>query len=95
MRSGRTLLTLFVLSMSPMAFACTVCHSPTAQQVRAGIFGSNFAGRLLLIASPFPLLALAIVAVHVGMPDLDDLPDLNIRRFSAGRRVTTPQDSPS
>ena len=40
----------------------------TGQQVRAGIFNDEFWSTLLVVASPFPVLLLAIAAYHFGWP---------------------------
>jgi len=46
--------------------ACTLCNTPTGEQVRAGIFNESFGGNLLLTVAPFPLLAAIVVAMHFG-----------------------------
>ncbi len=71
MRSSRVLTTASVLLTSCMAHACTVCGTSTGRQVRAGIFDGHFLHTLLLVALPFPAFALAVAAVHLGMPELD------------------------
>lgn len=43
--------------------ACPVCHSDLGQQVRAAIFNGEFAWHLLVVALPFPLLALTAAAM--------------------------------
>lgn len=49
-----------------IASACPVCHTPTGQQVRAGIFDERFGENLLLTLAPFPALAAVVVAMHFG-----------------------------
>jgi hypothetical protein len=58
------------LPIPALSNACTVCHSSTAQLVRAGIFNAGFFHTFGLVTLPVPILALAVVAVHFGMPDL-------------------------
>ena len=43
--------------------ACPVCHSDLGQQVRAAIFNGEFAWHLLVVALPFPLLALTAMGL--------------------------------
>lgn len=52
--------TLFPL----VAAACPICNTETGELVRAGIFGNDFWTTLLVVASPFPVLLLAIAAYH-------------------------------
>jgi hypothetical protein len=58
------------LVSAPAAEACTVCHSTTAQQVRDGIFNSQFLRTLGLVALPVPLLAFAVAGIHFGMTEI-------------------------
>ncbi len=51
-----------------LLLACTVCDSDTGQQVRAGIFNNDFVPTLAAVLAPFPLLLLAVAAVHVLAP---------------------------
>ncbi len=46
------------------ADACPFCNTETGKQVRAGIFASDFWTTFLVVASPFPVLLLAIAAYH-------------------------------
>jgi hypothetical protein len=48
------------------ALACPVCESETGQQIRAGIFDERFGRNVLLVLSPFPVLAALGAALHVG-----------------------------
>jgi hypothetical protein len=50
--------------------ACPLCHTPTGQQVRAGIFDGWFATRLLVTAAPFPVLAGIVAAIYMAKPKL-------------------------
>ena len=54
--------------MQGTAQACVTCNSPTACQVRHGIFDGNFLHTLLLIAAPFPVLLLAVALVYFIFP---------------------------
>lgn len=42
------------------AHACTLCHTPTAREVRHVVLEHGFAGNLMAIALPLPLLLAAI-----------------------------------
>ena len=50
------------------ALACPVCDSATGQEVRAGIFGADFASNLLAVVLPFAAVAAVVAAVHFGVP---------------------------
>lgn len=52
------------------AHACVVCASPTAEQVRAGLFDGHFLHTLVLTALPFPVFAAVIAGIHFGPPTL-------------------------
>ncbi|MBA2622098.1 MAG: hypothetical protein H0U88_00570 [Chthoniobacterales bacterium] len=56
------------LAVPSLAFACTVCDTDTGEQLRAGIFGSDFWSTLLVVVSPFPVLLLTLAAIHLGFP---------------------------
>lgn len=51
-------------TVAPAAFACTLCDSATAAQVRAAVLGPQLLENLAGLAAPLPALALAILAVH-------------------------------
>jgi len=51
-----------------LALGCTVCDSETGAAVRVGIFGNDFWGTLAAVASPFPVLLLAIALLHRRIP---------------------------
>ena len=55
-------LLVVVLAGASTASACPYCDTSIGQQVRAGIFNSDFGYNLAVTLSPFPVL-LAIVAV--------------------------------
>jgi hypothetical protein len=65
MRSAAWTFAGLVLHAS-VASACTLCHTPTGQQVRAGIFNESFGNNLLLTLAPFPVLAAVVLALHFG-----------------------------
>jgi uncharacterized membrane protein len=48
--------------------ACPVCDTETGQQVRAGIFGGNFASDLFATALPFVILLVLVALLHFGPP---------------------------
>jgi hypothetical protein len=49
------------------AWACTICHSPTAWGVRHLLFEHDFVYNLAAVAAPIPLL-LAIIALVAREP---------------------------
>jgi hypothetical protein len=49
------------------AVACPVCATGTGEAVRAGI-ASDFGLHLLATVAPFPILAVAVAALHWGWP---------------------------
>lgn len=51
------------LSASP-SWACTLCHSRIAEDVRAIVLGQDFWPNLAALAMPFPLLAAAILFIR-------------------------------
>jgi hypothetical protein len=51
-----------------IANACALCHSPAAEQVRAGTFNSTFGLRLLVVAAPFPIFLAIVALIYVGSP---------------------------
>lgn len=55
------------LGVSP-ALACTLCHSRTAQDVRATIFGPDFWTNVGAISSIVPVLVVAVLAVRRVSP---------------------------
>ena len=69
-----------LLLLPSLTVACTVCNTDTGQQVRGGIFGDDFWSTLLAVASPFPILLLALAAIHLGLP-------------TAGSTQSTPPDN--
>jgi hypothetical protein len=62
MDRGATASTLVGLLLPQPAWACTICHSPTAFGVRHLLFEHDFVRNAAAVAAPIPLL-LAIVAV--------------------------------
>jgi len=58
------------LSLMPLSFAatpawaCTLCHSRTAEEVRSAVFGSDFGSNLAALAAPAPVLVIAAYAAR-------------------------------
>ena len=77
MNCRRLVLTLTLLCSAVSASACPVCDSATGKEVRAGVFGDDFARNLTAIALPFAAVAGVAAAVHFGLP---------LRGRSNGRR---------
>jgi hypothetical protein len=50
------------------ALACPVCETDTGQQVREGIFNSDFGGTLAAMVLPFLVLASVVAVIHGGTP---------------------------
>jgi hypothetical protein len=48
------------------AFACPVCNSGTGQQVREGIFASDFGFNVAAAAAPFAICALIVRLISAG-----------------------------
>ncbi|HYO83730.1 MAG TPA: hypothetical protein VES20_20175 [Bryobacteraceae bacterium] len=48
--------------------ACTVCHTDTGRQVRAGIFSSDFPLILSAMLLPFVILLAIIAVIYFGAP---------------------------
>jgi hypothetical protein len=46
------------------AFACPFCESTTADQVRAGIFNSDFVYHLGVSFAPFPILIAILILIY-------------------------------
>lgn len=62
-RAARQLAYVIAVSSSP-AWACTLCHSRTAEQVRAAVFGPDFWGNAAAVALPLPVLIAAVLAAR-------------------------------
>lgn len=61
MKRVRTLIAAIVLLLAaPAAWACTLCHTPAARELREAVFGPEFAGTLMALALPLPLLLAAV-----------------------------------
>jgi hypothetical protein len=54
---------LLLVAATP-AWACTLCHSRTADQVRAAVLGSDFISNCAALVAPAPVLAMAAYAVR-------------------------------
>ena len=48
--------------------ACTVCHTETAQAVRAGIFDGHFLSNALQLVAPFPIFLGIVLLIYKGLP---------------------------
>jgi hypothetical protein len=69
MRIGVYLASLGIgLISSTSAWACTLCHSRTAEEVRAAVFGPDFWTNAGTLVSPLPVLLIAMIAVRRSMP---------------------------
>jgi hypothetical protein len=58
---------VMALSATP-AYACTLCHSRIAEDVRATVFGPGFWGDAATLVSPVPLLVTAVVVMRRYLP---------------------------
>ena len=54
----------FVLGIASPTLACPFCDSSTAEQVRAGIFNSDFGYHLGVALSPFPILIAVLLLIY-------------------------------
>ena len=54
----------FLLKPSSSALACPFCDSSTAEQVRAGIFNSDFGYHLGVALAPFPILIAVLFLIY-------------------------------
>lgn len=54
----------FVLGIASSAVACPFCDSSTAEQVRAGIFNSDFGYHLGVALAPFPILFAVLFLIY-------------------------------
>ena len=57
------------LLLSASASACTLCHTTSGKQVRAGIFNSSFCVKLLATAAPFPVFIAVVGLIYFGPPN--------------------------
>jgi hypothetical protein len=57
-----------IVLLTNIADACVLCHSPVAEQVRAGTFNSSFGLRLSVIAAPFPIFLAIVALIYFGLP---------------------------
>ena len=62
-------LLVFPFTFPSLARACTVCDSEIGIAVRAGVFNESFLLTFLEVVAPFPVLGLAIFAIHRYLPD--------------------------
>ena len=50
--------------MIDLVFACTLCHTDQAQELRAAVFGSDFWPNLAISLLPFVILVAIAMLVH-------------------------------
>ena len=50
------------------AFACPLCHSPTGEKVREGIFNSEFPMTFFSMVMPFVVIAGVVAVIHHSSP---------------------------
>lgn len=63
MKPFRSLVVALALVLAALpAQACTLCHTPTAREVRHVVLEHGFAGNLMAIVLPLPLLLAAVYA---------------------------------
>jgi hypothetical protein len=67
-RHHRLGLTITAALLPLAAQACPLCDSATGQQVRAGIFSTDFITTLLTVLLPFPILLIGVALMHFGLP---------------------------
>lgn len=56
-----------LLAASP-AYACTLCHSRLAEDVRAAVFGADLWANAVVLLLPVPILLTAAAAVLRSVP---------------------------
>lgn len=62
-RSNLWLAALASFAPSPV-FACTLCHSRLAEDVRAAVLGPDFWTNLSALALPAPILVAAVIGIR-------------------------------
>lgn len=60
--------TAAALASPAPAWACTLCHSRTAEQVRAAVLGPDFWVNVGALLSPVPVLLAAVLAARRCAP---------------------------
>ena len=68
MRFPAAISTTFILLVAIPANACTLCHTDTARQVRAIVFGDGFGANLFFMALPFVVFGGVAALVYGGNP---------------------------
>ena len=58
------LLPVMAMAQPTPAWACTLCHSRLAEDVRAALFGPDFWGNLTAVTLPIPVLVAATCVVR-------------------------------
>jgi hypothetical protein len=64
MKISAPLVPLALILPAAPAWACTLCHSRTAEEVRAAIFGADFLSNVVALALPVPVLVAAVLAAR-------------------------------
>ena len=60
----RVIAVMTVLNVPTCAKACPFCNSSTAEQVRAGIFNSEFGYNLVISIAPFAILVAVLMLIY-------------------------------
>jgi len=70
MRKAATRVGAFLIgtAVAAPAWACTLCHSRTAEEVRAAVFGPDFWSNLGALSLPVPILLGAVLLVRNVSP---------------------------
>jgi hypothetical protein len=63
----RSIPLMFLLASAGQARACTICDSAAGRSLRAGIFDGHFLRNLAVVASPFPIFALAVAGLPFAL----------------------------
>jgi hypothetical protein len=64
MKLAAPLVPLALILPAAPAWACTLCHSRTAEEVRAAVFGADFLSNVAALALPVPILVAAVIAAR-------------------------------
>lgn len=57
-----------VLALTPLAAACPLCDSPTAEAVRAGLVDDDLPRTLAAIVAPFAVVGIVALLLSVAAP---------------------------
>lgn len=64
----RLTMSIVGLFVANPASACTLCHSQTAQAVRAAVLGADFWANMAMLLAPVPIFAAAVLLVRRVSP---------------------------